>query len=116
MRTEAPIEVTEEATDEVMEDVTEEAITEETAEEAVAESTEAKEELTVSGTISDIKDFGFVLTTEDEQAYMLTFDPEAGALEGFDTVKDGDKIVVTYTGELSEVDNTATLVKVELAK
>lgn len=80
-------------------------------------ATEEAEELTATGVISDIKDFGFTLTTEDGKAYMITFDAENGTvLEGFDTVKDGDKVVVTYFGELSETDNLATPVKVELAK
>lgn len=61
---------------------------------------EAKEE-ELKGKISDIKDFMFTVTTDDGKSYALNFDKKP---EGLDKLKDGDKVVVHYTGELSEVD------------
>lgn len=61
---------------------------------------EAKEEK-LKGKISDIKDFMFTVTTDDGKSYALNFDKKP---EGLDKLKDGDEVVVHYTGELSEVD------------
>ena len=61
---------------------------------------EAKEE-ELKGKISDIKDFMFTVTTDDGKSYALNFDKKP---EGLDKLKDGDEVVVHYTGELSEVD------------
>lgn len=61
---------------------------------------EAKEE-ELKGKISDIKDFMFTVTTDDGKSYALNFDKKP---EGLDKLKDGDEVVVQYTGELSEVD------------
>ena len=60
---------------------------------------EKEEEL--KGKISDIKDFMFTVTTDDGKSYALNFDKKP---EGLDKLKDGDEVVVHYTGELSEVD------------
>ena len=62
---------------------------------------EAKEE-ELKGKISDIKDFMFTVTTDDGKSYALNFDKKP---EGLDKLKDGDEVVVHYTGELSEVDS-----------
>ena len=83
---------------------TKEAEVKESTKEAEAkESTkaaEAKEE-ELKGKISDIKDFMFTVTTDDGKSYALNFDKKP---EGLDKLKDGDEVVVHYTGELSEVD------------
>jgi len=66
----------------------------------IYEVLEAKEE-ELKGKISDIKDFMFTVTTDDGKSYALNFDKKP---EGLDKLKDGDEVVVHYTGELSEVD------------
>ena len=55
----------------------------------------------LKGKISEIKDFMFTVTTEDGKSYALNFDKKP---EGLSEVKDGDEVVVHYTGELSEAD------------
>ena len=55
----------------------------------------------ITGTISDIKDFMFVITDENGDAFSLSFESKP---DGLDEIKDGDKVTVRYTGELSMVD------------
>ena len=57
---------------------------------------------TISGTLDEVKDFMFVVTDAQGASYEFTFDGEKPA--GLDDAKIGDKVTVTYTGELSEVD------------
>ena len=79
----------------------------EKAEEKTAEGEELK------GKISEIKDFMFTVTTDDGKSYALSFDKKP---EGLSEVKDGDEVVVHYTGELSEVDTfTGEILSVEKA-
>ena len=61
---------------------------------------EAKEE-ELKGKISDIKDFMLTVTTDDGKSYAMNFDKRP---EGLNKLKDGDEVVVHYTGDLSEVD------------
>ena len=70
------------------------------AEEKVSEAAEAQ---TVTGTIESIKDFMFTIQTEDGKTYELSFE-QGKAPEGLSAVKEGQKVTVSYTGELSEVD------------
>jgi len=57
----------------------------------------------------------FVVTDDKGTANMFTF--EGDKPTGLDQVKDGDKVTVTYTGKLSEVDAfTGTIKSVEKAK
>ena len=49
-----------------------------------------------------VKDFMFVVTDAQGASYAFTFDGEKPA--GLDDAKIGDKVTVTYTGEISEVD------------
>lgn len=96
--------------------------TKETAE--VKETADAKEttekadeekESTMTGTISDIKDFMFTITS-DGNDYAFTFDNDKKP-EGLAEVKDGDKVTVTYTGTVSAVDAfSGTVVSVKTAK
>ena len=44
----------------------------------------------------------FIVTGEDGTCYEFTFDEEKP--EGLDSVNVGDKVTVTYTGTVSEVD------------
>ena len=55
-----------------------------------------------SGTLDEVKDFMFVVTDAQGASYAFTFDGEKPA--GLDDAKIGDKVTVTYTGEISEVD------------
>ena len=66
-----------------------------------AKQGETKEGEELKGKISDIKDFMFVVTTDDGKIYALNFDKKP---EGLEELKDGDEVIVHYTGELSEVD------------
>lgn len=93
------------------------AATETTA--AMAETSAAEsgaEEQIVTGTISEIKDFMFTVETEDGKAYAFAFE-QGKEPKGLADVKDGDKVTVTYTGDLSEVDVfEGTIVSVKVAK
>lgn len=69
----------------------------------------------MTGTISDIKDFMFTITS-DGNDYAFTFDNDKKP-EGLAEVKDGDKVTVTYTGTVSAVDAfSGTVVSVKAAK
>lgn len=93
-----------------------EAATTESGAEMKEESQKAMEEQTVTGTISEIKDFMFTVETEDGKAYALAFEQGKKPV-GLADVKDGDKVTVTYTGELSEADVfEGTIVSVKAAK
>lgn len=103
-------------------EVKETTVAKETAE--VKETADAKEttekadeekESTMTGTISDIKDFMFTITS-DGNDYAFTFDNDKKP-EGLAEVKDGDKVTVTYTGTVSAVDAfSGTVVSVKAAK
>lgn len=72
-------------------------------------------EATMTGTISEIKDFMFTLTTDDGTAYAFSFDQDK-APEGLSDVADGDKVTVTYTGTVDTVDAfTGIIVSVKKA-
>lgn len=82
----------------------------EKAGEKAEEKSEAQE---LKGKISEIKDFMFTVTTDDGKSYALNFDKKP---EGLDKVKEGDEVIVHYTGELSEVDSfTGEILSVEKA-
>ena len=79
------------------------------------EKADEEKESTMTGTISDIKDFMFTITS-DGNAYAFTFDNDKTP-EGLAEVKDGDKVTVTYTGTVSAVDAfSGTIVSVKAAK
>ena len=58
-------------------------------------------EQTVTGTIDEIKDFMFIVTDDSGNSYEFSFETKP---DGLDNVQAGDKVKVTYKGELSEVD------------
>lgn len=60
-----------------------------------------KDASTVTGVMEEIKDFMFIVTDDNGTSYAIGFEEKP---EGLDEVKVGDKVVVTYTGTLSEVD------------
>ena len=73
--------------------------------------TMTKDESVITGEISDIKDFMFVITDKDGVEYALTF--ESKKPEGLSAVKDGDMVSVVYTGKLEQAEAfTGTIVSV----
>lgn len=67
---------------------------------------------TIAGTVDEVKDFMFVIDAEDGCFYA--FDT-ASLPEGTQSPAVGDKVVITYEGELSEVDNfSGTILSVEV--
>ncbi len=72
------------------------------SEESKADSAADQEEVSMTGTISDIKDFMFTITF-DGQDYGFSFDQNEKP-QGLDSVKDGDTVMVTYTGTVNTVD------------
>lgn len=56
---------------------------------------------TITGVMDEIKDFMFTIEDENGTAYVMGFDEKP---EGLDQIKAGDKVVVTYTGTLNEID------------
>ena len=81
----------------------------------ITEKADEEKESTMTGTISDIKDFMFTITS-DGNDYAFTFDNDKKP-EGLAEVKDGDKVTVTYTGTVSAVDAfSVTVVSVKAAK
>ena len=78
-------------------------------------SGESGEEKTLTGTLDEVKDFMFVVTDDNGDSYALTF--EGGAPEGLAEQEVGDRVTVTYTGELSVVDAfTGQVLSVKAAK
>ena len=70
---------------------------------------------TLTGTLDEVKDFMFVVTDDNGDSYALTF--EGNAPEGLSEREVGDRVTVTYTGELSVVDAfTGQVLSVEAAE
>lgn len=79
-----------------------------------AEERTEPEEKTLTGTLDEVKDFMFVVTDDNGDSYALTFD---SAPEGLADQSVGDRVTVTYTGELSVVDAfTGQVLSVEAAE
>ena len=55
----------------------------------------------VIGKVDEIKDFMFIVTDDDKVSYAFTFEEKP---EGLDKIAVGDRVLITYTGTLSEVD------------
>ena len=55
----------------------------------------------VKGIVDEIKDFVFIVTDDDNVSYAFTFEEKP---ESLDKIAVGDRVLVTYTGTLSEVD------------
>ena len=53
------------------------------------------------GKVDEIKDFMLIVTDDDNVSYAFTFEEKP---EGLDKIAVGDRVLVTYTGMLSEVD------------
>ncbi len=56
----------------------------------------------VTGTLDEIKDFMFVVTDDAGSSYAFPFEEKP---ENLDQMAVGDKVVVKYTGTISEVDS-----------
>lgn len=68
----------------------------------------------IVGTVDEVKDFMFVIDAEDGCYYA--FDT-ASLPENAPTLKVGDKVLITYEGELSEADNfTGKILSVEVTE
>ena len=55
----------------------------------------------VIGTVEEIKDFMLIITDDDTVSYAFTFEEKP---EGLDEIAVGDRVLVTYTGTLSEIE------------
>ena len=55
----------------------------------------------VTGKVEEIKDFMFIVTDDDNVSYAFTFEEKP---EDLDMIAVGDRVIVTYTGTISEVD------------
>lgn len=55
----------------------------------------------VTGVIESKNDFMFIVTDSDDASYAFTFSEKP---EGLDEVEAGDKVIVKYTGTVSEID------------
>ena len=53
------------------------------------------------GKVDEIKDFMLIVTDDDNVSYSFTFEDKP---EGLDKIAVGDRVLVTYTGTISEVD------------
>ena len=85
------------------------------ADTTAAEKADEEAESTMTGTISEIKDFMFTLTSDGDD-YAFTFESDKKP-EGLADVKDGDTVTVTYTGTVDTVDAfSGTVVSVKAAK
>lgn len=74
-----------------------------------------EESNTLTGTLDEVKDFMFVVTDDQDAAYVFNID-SAAKPKGLEDVAVGDRVTVTYTGELSEVDAfTGEVLSVEKA-
>ncbi len=71
-----------------------------TAESGETENAE-KSASEVMGVLDEIKDFMFVVTDNAGASYAFTFEEKP---EGLEQVTVGDKVIVKYTGTISEVD------------
>lgn len=60
-----------------------------------------EEAFEVIGTVDEIKDFMFIVTDDNKVCYAFTFEERP---EGLDEIAVGDKVIVKYTGTISEVD------------
>lgn len=87
--------------------------TEATSEPKESSANADEETSSITGTIDEIKDFMFHITDSSGASFAMSFDATP---EGLSDVKNGDKVTVIYTGELSEIDAfTGTVVSVKKA-
>lgn len=76
----------------------------------------AQDQQTLTGTLDEVKDFMFVVTDDQNSAYVFSTE-EGSTPPGLADVSAGDRVTVTYTGTLSELDGLdGTVVSVEAAE
>ncbi len=75
--------------------------TETTPDEAEASGKDDSQESTLIGTMGEIKDFLFIVVSQDGTGYVFPFEEKP---EGLDNIETGDTVKVTYTGTISEFD------------
>lgn len=76
----------------------------------------AEEQQTLTGTLDEVKSFMFVVTDDQGSAYVFSTE-EDSTPPGLADVSAGDRVTVTYTGTLSELDGLdGTVVSVEAAE
>ena len=86
----------------------------ETAEPQQEETQQPAEEQTVTGTLDEVKDFMLIVTDDQGACYCMDLDEVP---EGLADVNAGDRVTITYTGELSEIDAfTGEILRVEKAE
>ena len=78
-----------------------EVIQEDNAEDGKQQMTEEGEVSEVKGTMEEIKDFMFIVTDDDNAGYAFSFEEKP---EGLDELAVVDKVIVKYTGTISEFD------------
>ena len=76
----------------------------------------AQDQQTLTGTLDEVKDFMFVVTDDQNSAYVFPAE-EGDTRPGRADLSAGDRVTVTYTGTLSELDGLdGTVVSVEAAE
>ena len=76
----------------------------------------AQDQQTLTGTLDEVKSFMFVVTDDQNSAYVFPTE-EGDTPPGLADVSAGDRVTVTYTGTLSELDGLdGTVVSVEAAE
>lgn len=72
------------------------------------------ENKTFSGKLEEKRDMLFIISNDNGEAYSIGFET---APEGYDELKEGDAVVMEYTGELSVVDAfTGEVISLKLAE
>lgn len=68
---------------------------------------------TVTGKIQEMKDFMFVVVSDDGMSHAFSYDSDKRP-DGLDQIKSGDRLTVTYTGILSEIESfTGEIISIE---
>ena len=71
---------------------------------------------TVTGKIQEMKDFMFVVVSDDGTPHAFSYDSDKRP-DGLDQIKSGDRVTVTYTGILSEIESfTGEIISIEKVK
>lgn len=84
------------------------------SEEASAVTEDASKESTITGKLDEVKDFMLILNADDGVSYAINYDKKPDDLKNY---KVGDRITITYTGKLTQMDPfTGTIVSITAAK
>ena len=80
-----------------------ESTTTQTTAQAEQSSAKAKDAKTVEGTTEEKKENQFILDAKDGKSYLFAF-YDGTKPEGYEGVNQGDKVTVSYTGDLPKSD------------